>query len=102
MTKHVGMGPDGHVTEVHDPGSTGHPIDHLFAILAVDKDGGEGIVGMKMDIGWIPMVTSDPALIERFAEYAKDMAETAQSRAVLVKFTTREEVRVIHDPQEQS
>lgn len=92
---HVGITKDGSFVEVHDAPTPGSRIETLYAVLAVTKDGDEGIVGLKTKVGYLPMVTSDKELIDLFAEQAVKMAEVSNCTTVLVEFSNRREVRTL-------
>jgi hypothetical protein len=88
LTTHVGVTADGDLVEVHDPGSTGHQIDKMHAILSVDDDG-EGIVGFNSSMGWMPMVAAERAVIDKMLPLAQEMSTVTKRRMVVVEFSTR-------------
>jgi hypothetical protein len=88
LTTHIGVGDDGELVEVHDPGSTGHQIDKMHAILSVDHDG-EGIVGFNTPDGWIPMVAADRRVIDKMKDLAQQMSNVTRRKMVVVEFSTR-------------
>jgi hypothetical protein len=64
-------------------------IDELFAWVAVDENGDEGVMGMKTGHGWVPMVGADRERIESFRKYAMAVSAGSREKARLVKFTNR-------------
>lgn len=80
------------------PGLMPH-IPALWAFLAVDADGDEGVAGFfvpetpLMPASWMPMVAADETRLEALKTRAKGMA-AGGTRIRLVKFTAREEVEV--------
>lgn len=87
-----------HKVEHGKPGLMPH-IPALWAFLAVDADGDEGMAGFFVPAtsmapaGWMPMVAADEARLEALKERARGMA-AGGTRIRLVKFTAREEVEV--------
>ena len=96
---HAGVGPNGEIVEINDPGSTGHLIDKVFVIVSEDENG-EGVVAARSKDGWIPMVSSDERVINMYAEIAKSMAEVSGKTIRMIELSTRREVRVIHDAEQ--
>lgn len=45
-------------------------IDELYAFVAIDKEGHEGILGMTTAGGWVPLIGADLARIESIKPYA--------------------------------
>jgi hypothetical protein len=94
---HIGITPEGQIVEVHDHGSTGSSIEKIYAIVSIDKDGGEGIIAARLQDSWVPMVASDLKMIEAFTPIALEMVKVADATAQIVEFSTRRVVRKIHE-----
>lgn len=94
--EHIGVGEDGDLVEVHDPGSQGYVIEKIFAIVAIDEEGGEGIMARRTDMGWMPLISSNQEGIETFIEIAQKMIDIAPgSRAQVIEFGSRRVIKEI-------
>jgi hypothetical protein len=70
-------------------------IDELYAFVAVDDDGNEGIAAFLKDGVWYPMVGADMERIDDLRPRAKKVAELGGVLIKLCKFSARDEVEVI-------
>ena len=70
-------------------------IDQLFAFVATDEDGNEGLCGFRSANGWIPMVGADMAMVEHLRPIALATAKASGQPIKLCLFKTREEVEDI-------
>lgn len=68
-------------------------IETLYAFLAHDDDGDEGVCGLKTPAGWVAMVAADRARVDSLIPVAEKMAQEGDYEIRLVKFTTREEIQ---------
>lgn len=48
-----------------------HPYEKLWAILSVDKDGNEGILGMATSYGVAPAITGSPSVLEALRQQVR-------------------------------
>jgi hypothetical protein len=67
----------------------GQRIDRLYAWIAVEPDGGEGVCSARIGDIHYPMVGADRARIESMREYAQEIAKLSGRRIRLVEFTGR-------------
>lgn len=70
-------------------------IDTLFAFIAVDDDGSEGVMAFMSPEGWMPMVGADEARINSLKPIAQQMSSWTKKQVVLTRFTAREDVELI-------
>lgn len=71
-------------------------IDQMFAFIAVDEKGDEGVVGMRAPNGeWAPFVGADEARANSLKPYAEEIATVSGREVKLVRFTTRAEIQTI-------
>lgn len=72
-------------------------IEEMYAFVVTDPDDDtEGVIGMKTDIGWMPLVGADLSRIESLREMAKTIAGAAGTRdsLKLLRFSHRTEEEV--------
>jgi hypothetical protein len=69
-------------------------INALWAFLAVDEDGDEGVIGFQAGDGPVPLVGADENRVESYRELATLTALASGLTVRLVKFSTREELEV--------
>lgn len=77
-------------------------IDRMYAFVVVDKDGTEGVAGMRTDDGWLPLVGADFDRVDSLRPIAQHMADTFGHSITLVEFSTRRELEVIVSGKEPS
>ncbi len=70
-------------------------IKELFAFIATDEAGNEGVCGFHSDSGWIPMVGADQAMIDKLKPIAKRLAQTTGQPLEVCRFSTRESIETI-------
>jgi hypothetical protein len=71
-------------------------IDEIFAIIAIDRDGTEGIPAYSDPFGMMmPLVGADPQRLESYKELARTMPEMSGMKMRVCRFTNREELGVI-------
>jgi hypothetical protein len=79
-------------TVLHNPENYLGQIEHIWAVLSVDK-GGEGVVAVPLGNVTFPLIAADEARLDSFViPMAKQMAKAFGKPMRLVKFTTREVV----------
>lgn len=87
---------DGKVLVVN-PGNEIVHIDQIWAFLSVDKnDNTEGVIGMQTDMGNVPMIAADAVRLLSLMPVVENMAKQTGMTIRLVKFSTREEIKVIN------
>jgi hypothetical protein len=73
---------------VHRPGKT---IDELWAFVALDDDGDEGVCAVLMGGTWIQLIAADEHRRDQFVEHARRLAkvsgQTIEVRHLLVSHT---------------
>jgi hypothetical protein len=68
---------------------TGQRIDKLYAWIAREEDGGEGLVAAKLpNLGWLPLVGADRERMESLRELAMNTARGSH-RPVRLKVFSR-------------
>lgn len=70
-------------------------IDEMYAFIADEGGGDEGITAFMGPHGWMPMVGADLARIESLKERARELAVASKRPIKLVRFKIREEIEVI-------
>lgn len=81
---------------VHAPKNTIVHINEVWAFLSVDKDDNtEGIIAMHSPMGPLPMIAADAARLMSLLPEVEKMVQQSGVTVRLVKFTNREEVRLI-------
>jgi hypothetical protein len=61
-------------------------IQEMFAFVAVDPEGNEGITGMKVGDTWMPMVGADMDRMKSLWPHAMEMQRTTGTKVKLKKF----------------
>lgn len=95
----LGISPNGDTHEVRKDGTTGKRIDEIYALLTVDEEGGEGIMGFSTGPqGWMPIISSDRAHIEALTErHGKPVGELMNMTVRMVQFTSRTDLALVHE-----
>lgn len=70
-------------------------ITEIWAFIAVDDDGDEGLTSFQQNNKLIPMIAADEDRVAIYMPIAKAMAKKSGKKVRLVKFTMREDVEVI-------
>ena len=68
-------------------------ITEMYAFVAKDEDG-EGVIGMKTEDGWMPLVGADMARVASLIPHALAVAKASGKEVVLKKFELVETVPV--------
>jgi hypothetical protein len=71
-------------------------IDSMYAFIAKDKEGDEGVVGMPTKDGLLPMVGADMDRVNSLMPVAKIIAEQYGVPIKLYLFTNRTEITEIN------
>ena len=68
-------------------------IEEMFAFVAEDSGPeDEGLVGMKTEHGWMPLVGADMARVESLKPIARGIAAATGKKIKIIHFTQREEL----------
>lgn len=74
-------------------------ITELFAFVAVDHDGDEGVIGFRHPSGdWLPLVGADMERIESLKPFAMKTAAASGKPVKLLRFKVREEIETLEVP----
>lgn len=72
-------------------------IEEMYAFVAEESGpDDEGVVAMKTELGWMPLVGADMARVESLKPIAKGIARGTGKRIKLLRFTNRDELEVIN------
>ena len=71
-------------------------IEAVYAWVAEEPDGSEGIIAVKLKDQWHPLVGADPERIESFRDAAMSIHHTTLMPVRLLRFTTREILEEFH------
>jgi hypothetical protein len=71
---------------------TGQKIEALYAWVAVEPDGGEGVCSAQIEEIHMPLVGADIERIKSLREYAEMIRETTGCPVKLVRFSRREDL----------
>jgi hypothetical protein len=69
-------------------------IDGLWAWIATEDDGQEGVLGQATRIGWLPLIGADKDRIESYRDIAQGIAYLG-THVQLVQFTTRTDLETL-------
>lgn len=72
-------------------------INKLYAWVATDKDGGEGIIASQRNGLWFPMVSADRARVETLRAEVIDIGKISGLPIALLEFSERRVVEVLDD-----
>lgn len=70
-------------------------IDEMFAFVAENPDG-EGVMGIRQDGAWLPLVGADMARIASLKPMVEKIARESGVLVKLVKFSVRTELETIN------
>ncbi len=70
-------------------------IDVIYAYIAEEYPGEEGITAFMGPMGWMPMIGADEARVLSLRDMAQETANSSGRPVKLVRFETRTEVDVI-------
>jgi hypothetical protein len=73
--------------------NTGQKIERLYAWVATEADGGEGVCAMSLMGTMMPLVGADMERIESLRAHARSVAVASGCPVKLVEFSTRRVVR---------
>jgi len=69
--------------------NTGQRIDRLYAWIAVEPDGGEGVCAWQFGDDRLPLIGADKERIESLRPFAEAIREQTGYPIMLVEFSTR-------------
>ena len=70
-------------------------IDTIYAFIATEDDGNEGITGFYYSNSWMPMVCADMSRVKSLRPIAQKIASQSGKTVKLVHFSVRTEVEII-------
>ena len=71
-------------------------IDEIFAFLATEADGEEGVIGWHIpNHGWMPLVAADVKRVESLRPIAQEVANATGRRITLARFHLRQDVETL-------
>jgi hypothetical protein len=71
-------------------------IDEVYAFVAIDEDGDEGVCAFYGPTGWMPMVCADQARVDQMRPIAEEIARQGGKPIQLFKFSKKELVEVFN------
>ncbi len=69
----------------------------MFAFIALDEDGTEGVVGYPTSQGMLPLVGADMARVDSLRPYAQQIARSNGVPVTLVRFSVREDIETYEE-----
>lgn len=76
-------------------------IDQMYAFIAVDDDGDEGIIARESGLMLLPLVGADMARVNSLKNFVLTDQDCAGRKITLVRFSQREVLQVIDRTHEQ-
>jgi len=70
-------------------------IEEIFAFLATEADGEEGVVAWHTSMGWMPLVAADKARLDLLRRFAQEAANATGRHVTLARFHLRHDTEVI-------
>lgn len=71
-------------------------IDEMYAFIATDEDGQEGICAFQIESGlWMPMVGADLKRVDSLRPIARSIVLATGRQIEVCKFTNREHLEMI-------
>ena len=70
-------------------------IDKLYAFVAVDSQGNEGVCAFMAGRSWMPMVAADSARIKSLYPIAQQISRESNQTIRLIEFSTRKQLDII-------
>lgn len=72
-------------------------IASIHAFIATEDDGGEGVCAFKnIEGNWVPLIAADETRLEQLRTIAAGIAADMKVNITLAKFSTREDIEVLH------
>jgi hypothetical protein len=68
---------------------TGQKIEALYAWVAIEPDGGEGVCAGKIGGAWAPFIGADLARVESYRDLAMAVSKATGLRVMLVRYDGR-------------
>lgn len=78
--------------------ATPQKIETLFAFLATDSHGGEGLFGEFFGREWLPFVGADMANVNTLRPRAEEIAKRTGAKITIAHFMARRDVDTILPP----
>jgi hypothetical protein len=70
-------------------------VETLWAFIASDERGDEGLPAATVGDVLVPLIAADPARVESLRDIAQMLADNSRRAITLYKFTGREKVEII-------
>jgi len=71
---------------------SGQKIETIYAFIATEKNGTEGIISMQVGDMHMPFVSADDCRLEWLKPYALQIAKESGTTVTLAKFSVRENI----------
>lgn len=75
---------------------TASKVTEVYAFLAVDTDGAEGVPAAELGDMVMPLIAADADRLESLRPMAQSLASSYGMKITVVRFTNREDVETIH------
>lgn len=80
-----------YIEDMMTPITKGHKVIEIYALIAIEKDGSEGLVG----VNGMPLIVTEKRLVDKIlAPYGRDIHRTSKKTMKIIKLTGREELKV--------
>jgi len=74
----------------------GQAIEAMYAWVATERDGGEGVLGMDIGLGGVtPLVGADMDRMRSLRPYAEQLKRVTGRPVRLVRFSRREDLEIL-------
>ena len=71
-------------------------IDKMYAFVAEDKNGDEGVIGMQTNSGWMPLVGADMKRINSLIPIVQNIVNQTNHPVKILMFSDRKEIDEIN------
>jgi hypothetical protein len=74
----------------------GLKVNTIYAFIAEDADGTEGIIGQLMpDNSWLPFIAADEERLSQLKLFAQKISNVTKKEIKLIKLSKREDVELL-------
>lgn len=70
-------------------------IEKMFAFVAEEKPGDEGVVATLINSMWLPLVGADMTRVESLRGHAQEIANRLKKEITVLEFSTRKSISKI-------
>ena len=70
-------------------------IEKMYAFISEDKDGNEGVVGVRTGQEWVPLVGADMSRVNLLIPLAQQIVNKTKRPIKILMFTDRKEINEI-------